>query len=79
MTYGFDFWRSGFRASTPWIYQAVIGDPWNYLDGSAMDFFNRTDDVARAELKYVRDNIDGQEKYKYDGLWHGASSMPSAG
>jgi hypothetical protein len=46
MTYGFGFWRSGFRALTPWIYQAVIGDQWNYLDGSAMDFFNRTDDDA---------------------------------
>ncbi|NOY81132.1 MAG: hypothetical protein GXP31_09020 [Kiritimatiellaeota bacterium] len=44
MTYGFGFWRSGFRALTPWIYQAVIGNPWNYLDGGAMDFFNRTDD-----------------------------------
>ncbi len=44
MTYGFGFWRSGFRALTPWIYQAEIGNPWNYLDGSAMDFFNRTDD-----------------------------------
>jgi len=46
MTYGFGFWRSGFRALTPWIYQAIIGDQWNYLDGSAMDFFNRTDDDA---------------------------------
>ncbi len=44
MTYGFGLWRSGFRALIPWIYQAVIGDPWNYLDGSAMDFFNRTAD-----------------------------------
>jgi hypothetical protein len=46
MTYGFGFWRSGFRALTPWIYQAVVGDQWNYLDGGAMDFFNRTDDDA---------------------------------
>ena len=46
MTYGFGFWHSGFRALTPWIYQAVIGNPWNYLDSSAMDFFNRTDDDA---------------------------------
>jgi len=46
MTYGFGFWRSGFRALTPWIYQAVIGNPWNYLDGDAMDFFNRTADDA---------------------------------
>ncbi len=112
MTYGFGFWRSGFRALTPWIYQAVVSDPWNYLDGSAMDFFNRTaddggpipctlweayregiDDMryvttlrrwierareaglkrqadeADAELKFVWDSIDVQEKYKYDGLW----------
>jgi len=47
MTYGFGFWRSGFRALTPWIYQSVVGDPWNYLDGSAMDFFNRTADDGR--------------------------------
>lgn len=46
MTYGFGFWRSGFRALTPWIYQAIVGDQWNYLDGSAMDFFNRTADDA---------------------------------
>jgi hypothetical protein len=46
MTYGFGFWRSGFRALTPWIYQAVVSDPWNYLDGGSMDFFNRTADDA---------------------------------
>ena len=112
MTYGFGFWRSGFRALTPWIYQSVVSDPWNYLDGSAMDFFNRTDDdgspipvmlweayregiddgryittlertitsareaghakladEAQAELQYVWDAIDVQEKYKHDGLW----------
>ncbi|NCO32603.1 MAG: hypothetical protein AUJ92_14885 [Armatimonadetes bacterium CG2_30_59_28] len=44
MTYGFGLWRSGFRALIPWIYQAIIADQWNYLDGSAMDFFNRTGD-----------------------------------
>jgi len=109
MTYGFGFWRSGFRALTPWIYQSVVSDPWNYLDGSAMDFFNRTDDdgspipvmlweayregiddgryittlertiarareaghakladEAQAELKYVWDAIEVQEKYKHD-------------
>ena len=42
MTWGFGFWRSGFKALIPWIYQANIGDPWNYLDGSAMDFMNRS-------------------------------------
>jgi len=43
MTYGFGLWRSGFRALIPWIYQANIGDPFNYLDGSAQDFFNRSE------------------------------------
>jgi len=112
MTYGFGFWRSGFRALTPWIYQSDKSDPWNYLDGSYMDFFNRTDDdaspipvmmweayregiddgryittlrrwierarkaglvgptkQAEADLKFVWDSIDVQEKYKYDDLW----------
>lgn len=46
MTYGFGFWRSGFRALTPWIYQSISGDQWNYLDSTSMDFFNRTADDA---------------------------------
>jgi hypothetical protein len=41
MTYGFGFWRSGFRALIPWIYSYSVGDPMNYLDGPLMDFFNR--------------------------------------
>ncbi len=44
MTYGFGFWRSGFRALIPWIYKADVGNPWNYLDGSSMDFMVRTAD-----------------------------------
>ncbi|NCO39583.1 MAG: hypothetical protein COZ06_38625 [Armatimonadetes bacterium CG_4_10_14_3_um_filter_66_18] len=47
MTYGFGFWRSGFTTLIPWIYRANIGNPWNYLDGSASDFFNRTEDNGR--------------------------------
>lgn len=43
MTYGFGFWRSGFKALIPWIYQANIGDPFNYLDGPYMDFLNRSE------------------------------------
>lgn len=43
MTYGFGFWRSGFRALIPWIYSASTGDPFNYLDGYAQDFFNRSE------------------------------------
>ena len=38
MTFGFGLWRSGFQTLIPWIYQAHVGDPWNYLDGSSMDF-----------------------------------------
>jgi len=117
MTWGFGFWRSGFRTLIPWIYQSSSGDPWNYLDGSSMDFFNRStpegepipvalweayregiDDgrylytlerlaaegkrrggrpaelaaEAEKELRFVRDSIEVQEKYKYDGLWNGA-------
>ncbi len=44
MTYGFGFWQSGYRALIPWIYQYDCGDPWNYLDGTTQDFFNRTAD-----------------------------------
>lgn len=62
MTYGFGFWRSGFRALTPWIYQAIVGDQWNYLDGSSMDFFNRTADDASpipvAQWEAYREGID---------------------
>jgi hypothetical protein len=43
MTYGFGFWRSGFRALIPWIYQHNVGDPFNYLDGYTSDFFNRSE------------------------------------
>jgi len=43
MTYGFGFWRSGFRTLIPWIYSSSTGDPFNYLDGRSMDFFNRSE------------------------------------
>ncbi len=42
MTWGFGFWRSGFKALIPWIYSSDVSDPWNYLDGTAMDFVNRS-------------------------------------
>jgi len=42
MTWGYGFWKSGFRTLIPWIYQSDVSDPWNYLDGTAMDFFNRS-------------------------------------
>lgn len=41
MTYGFGFWRSGFRTLIPWIYSSSSGDPFNYLDSTYMDFLNR--------------------------------------
>jgi hypothetical protein len=44
LTYGFGFWRSGFRALIPWIYKADVGNPWNNLDSSTMDFMVRTAD-----------------------------------
>ena len=42
MTYGFGFWRSGFRTLIPWIYKAEGGNPWNNLDTSYMYFMVRT-------------------------------------
>lgn len=42
MTFGYGLWRSGFQTLMPWIYAANVGDPWNYLDGSSMDFGNRS-------------------------------------
>jgi hypothetical protein len=42
MTWGFGFWRSGFKAVIPWIYQWTVGNPWNYLDGDIMDFMIRS-------------------------------------
>lgn len=44
MTYGFGFWRSGYRGLVPWIYQGNSGNPWNYLDGEVSDMFVRTAD-----------------------------------
>ncbi len=41
MTFGFGFWRSGFRALVPWTYSADTADPFNYLDGDIMDILNR--------------------------------------
>lgn len=41
MTYGFGFWRSGFKVLIPWIYSSTGGHPFNNLDASSADFFNR--------------------------------------
>ncbi len=41
LTYGFGFWRSGFKVLIPWIYSYTSGHPFNNLDGTSADFFNR--------------------------------------
>ena len=62
MTYGFGFWQSGYRCLIPWIYQSTGGDPWNYLDASTSDFFNRTGDdgspIPVALWEAYREGID---------------------
>jgi len=62
MTYGFGFWQSGYRCLIPWIYQSMRGDPWNYLDASVSDFFNRTADdgtpIPVALWEAYREGID---------------------
>ena len=73
MTWGFGFWRSGFRTLIPWIYQANVGDPWNYLDGSSMDFFNRStpdgEPIPVAMWEAYRQGIDdGRYLYTLERL-----------
>ena len=66
MTYGFGFWRAGFKVLTPWIYQANIGDPFNYLDGSAMDFFNRSEeDGTPIPVAMWEAYREGYDDYRY--------------
>ncbi len=66
MTYGFGFWRSGFRTLIPWIYQANIGDPFNYLDGSAMDFMNRSGpDGTPIPVTLWEAYREGYDDYRY--------------
>jgi len=66
MTYGFGFWRSGFRTLIPWIYQANVGDPWNYLDGSSMDFFNRSEpDGTPVPVAMWEAYREGYDDYRY--------------
>jgi len=66
MTYGFGFWRSGFLTLIPWIYQASNGDPWNYLDGSSMDFFNRSEqDGAPVPVAMWEAYREGCDDYRY--------------
>jgi len=73
MTFGFGFWKSGFRTLIPWIYSASVGDPWNYLDGTSQDFMVRsTDDgdpVPVALWEAFREGIDdGRYLYTLEQL-----------
>jgi hypothetical protein len=66
MTYGFGFWRSGFLALIPWIYSASNGDPFNYLDGSSMDFFNRHEpDGSPIPVAMWEAYREGYDDYRY--------------
>ncbi len=66
MTYGFGFWRSGFKALIPWIYQANFGDPFNYLDGPYMDFFNRSEpDGTPVPVILWEAYREGYDDYRY--------------
>jgi hypothetical protein len=66
MTYGFGFWRSGFRALIPWIYQSSTGDPFNYLDGASMDFFNRSEpDGTPIPVAMWEAYREGYNDYRY--------------
>jgi len=66
MTYGFGFWRSGFLTLIPWIYSYSIGDPYNYLDGSAMDFFNRSEpDGTPVPVALWEAYREGYDDYRY--------------
>jgi len=66
MTYGFGFWRSGFVALIPWIYSASNGDPFNYLDGSSMDFFNRHEPDGRPMPVALWEAYrEGYDDYRY--------------
>ncbi|MGQ9730450.1 MAG: hypothetical protein ACUVX8_04180 [Candidatus Zipacnadales bacterium] len=66
MTYGFGFWRSGFRTLIPWIYQSNTGNPWNYLDGPSMDFFNRSEpDGTPIPVAMWEAYREGWDDYRY--------------
>lgn len=66
MTYGFGFWRSGFRTLIPWIYSYSNGDPFNYLDASSMDFFNRHEpDGKPMPVAMWEAYREGYDDYRY--------------
>jgi len=66
MTYGFGFWRSGFLTLIPWIYSSSSGDPFNYLDGASMDFFNRHEpDGTPIPVAMWEAYREGYDDYRY--------------
>ncbi|MFA6544371.1 MAG: hypothetical protein WCS99_08085 [Limisphaerales bacterium] len=66
MTYGFGFWRSGFRALIPWIYSSSSGDQFNYLDAEYMDFFNRQEpDGTPVPVALWEAYREGYDDYRY--------------
>ncbi len=62
MTWGFGFWRSGYKGLMPWIYQYVAGSPFNYLDNVMMDVMNRStpegEPIPVALWEAYREGID---------------------
>jgi len=62
MTYGFGFWRSGYKGLIPWMYQRDLGNPWNYLDGEYSDVLVRTADdgspIPVVTWEVYREGID---------------------
>lgn len=66
MTYGFGFWRSGFRMLIPWIYSSSTGNPYNYLDGRSSDFFNRHEaDGTPVPVTLWESFREGYDDYRY--------------
>jgi len=83
MTYGFGFWRSGFLTLIPWIYSSSTGDPFNYLDGASMDFFNRREpDGTPIPVAMWEAYREGYDDYRYvytlEQLIAEAKQRPSA-
>jgi hypothetical protein len=66
MTYGFGFWRSGFKTLIPWIYSYDRSDPMNYLTGSSMDFLVRHEpDGTPMPVTIWEAYREGYDDYRY--------------
>ncbi len=66
MTYGFGFWRSGFRTLIPWIYSYREGDPFNNLDGYYPEFFNHYEpDGTPLPVVMWEAYREGYDDYRY--------------